>query len=565
MSLVVLLILIIPSSLSSLTKSCNRVSEFSASQYAHCSNNSECPTWFVCNSSNYCQCGNDYNYAVTCDNKHLTSAVLDCYCVSYDTQSRYTYLGSCFYNCDHQSVSRSMYESLPANPQMLINGSVCAYFNRAGLLCGDCKEGHSPFVLSYNLSCVECPDGHKNWWKFILAGFVPLTLFYFFVVLFNINVTSSRLHGVIWFSQALSMPVLVRSVLFVLSREYPKLLNTAKIILIFYSFWNLDFLRSIIPDICLNVSTLQALALDYLVAVYPLLLILFSHIVIKLYDSKVSVIAMAWRPFQALLAVFQESINVRTSIIDSFASFFLLSYTKILSVTSDLLIPTQIHQLGSNVSTFGLYYSPTVVYFGEEHLPYAILAISMLVLFVCVPTIILLLYPFQFFQKILSLFPFNRHYLSAFVDSFQGCYKDGTEPGTFDCRWLSVMPLLLRLVLLIISALTLSYMYLVYAAITLVTFLIVMINIRPYNEAATRYPSNDPIFLILLSVCYVANIGRDVESRENIFYNSTIIMTILALLSAVVPILYIGFFISFWLVMRIKWIHKLVNRQRHRQ
>ena len=122
---------------------------------------------------------------------------------------------------------------------------------------------------------------------------------------------------------------------------------------------------------------------------------------------------------------------------------FLLSYIKVFSVTGDLLVSTQIYQLGSNISTLGLYYSPTVVYFGEEHLPYAILAVAILIVFLCTPFIILLLYPFQFFQRFLSLFPVNWHYLRAFVDSFQGCYKDGTEPGTFDCRWFSVLTLLL--------------------------------------------------------------------------------------------------------------------------
>ena len=73
---------------------------------------------------------------------------------------------------------------------LLLNTSFCSYFNRTGLICGDCEEGHSPFVLSYNLSCVRCPEGHKNCWKFILVAFGPLTFFYFFVVPFNINVTS---------------------------------------------------------------------------------------------------------------------------------------------------------------------------------------------------------------------------------------------------------------------------------------------------------------------------------------------------------------------------------------
>ena len=164
-------------------------------------------------------------------------------------------------------------------------------------------------------------------------------------------------------------------------------------------------------------------------------MILLSYFLMKLYDRKIGFIVTIWNPFQALLTTFWKSWNVRTSIIDSFATFFLLSYIKILSVTSDLLIPTQIYQLGSNVSTFGLYYSPTVVYFGKDHLLYGILAVIILALFVGIPTVILILYPFQCFQTILSVVPLNWLFLRAFIDSFQGCYKDGTEPGTFDCRW----------------------------------------------------------------------------------------------------------------------------------
>ena len=195
-----------------------------------------------------------------------------------------------------------------------------------------------------------------------------------------------------------------------------------------------------------------------------------------------------------------------------------MSYIKVLNVTSDLLIPTQIYRLGSNTSTFGVYYSPTVVFFGEEHLPYAILAIFILTLFVCIPTIILILYPFQFFQKFLSLFPFHWHYLHAFVDSFQGCYKDGTEPGTFDYRWFSVLLLLFRLILFIIFTLTLSMIDFVYAILALVVILIAIINVQPFKKTAVHYPSNDPIFLVLLSLFFVINIGRDVARSENTFF-----------------------------------------------
>ena len=199
----------------------------------------------------------------------MASAILDCHCVTYDNHSMSIFLGSCFYNCENHKHDDKVYKKLPANPKELVKKSVCTHFHRTGVLCGDCEEGYSPFVLSYNLSCVKCPDGHKNWWKFILAGFVPLTFFYLFVLLFNINVTSSRLHGVVWFSQALSVPALVRLIMNGISLRHQHYLVGVKVMLTFYGLWNFDLLHSVIPDICLNITTLQALALDYLVAFYP--------------------------------------------------------------------------------------------------------------------------------------------------------------------------------------------------------------------------------------------------------------------------------------------------------
>lgn len=182
-------------------------SQLSNSKDGHCSNESACPTWFTCNSDDRCVCENSENNGIVCDNVERVSALLVCYCVTYDKESGSTFVGSCFYNCEHVNTANTngdeqeLYNFLPQNPEKLINDSACTHFHRRGLLCGDCEEGHSPLVLSYNLSCVPCPDGQRNWWKFILAGFIPITLFYLFVVLFNINVTSSHLHGFVWVSQ----------------------------------------------------------------------------------------------------------------------------------------------------------------------------------------------------------------------------------------------------------------------------------------------------------------------------------------------------------------------------
>jgi hypothetical protein len=99
--------------------------------------------------------------------------------------------------------------------------------------------------------------------------------------------------------------------------------------------------------------------------------------------------------------------------------------------------------------------------------------------------------------------------------------------------------------------------FFVYAVIVIVAYLIVVINIQPFKKAVVRYPSTDSTFLFLLSFSFIANIGRDITSRESTIFHS-IALAMLAL-SAVVPLIYTAFFISVWLVMRIKWIHKLIN------
>ena len=529
------------------------VNQSIAGQDTQCNNDSTCPTWFTCNSQKHCQCESRDDGAVVCDERNLMSAVLICHCVTYDEETGSTFVGSCVYNCDFHAprkVIKPAYHPLPIEPSMLINSSACTYFHRTGLLCGDCSAGYSPIVLSYNLSCVECPSGHKNWWKVMLATLLPLTCFYFFIIFFSINVTSSRLHGVVWFSQSISLPAFVRAMLFNLGYEREQLqFKVVKALIVFFSIWNLDFFRTVLPDICLNVSTLQALALEYLVALYPFLLILLSYFIIELYDRNCTCLITAWRPLEKVLSACRMSWDVRTSVIDSFATFFFLSYVKILSVSADLLMPTQIFQLGSDRIRLGLYYSPTVAYFGDHHLPCAILAMGILTVFVCIPTLIFLLYPCKLFQKFLSIFPFDWHFLHALVDSFQGCYKDGTETGTFDCRWFSVFMLLSRPLLFTIFGSTLSAMYFIYAVVFLIIMLIAIINIEPFKKVAVRHFSTDLAFISLLSLCYIALVGRQVSFMETDSVSHTV-LAILTLMSAMVPIFYIIFLIGCWFFSR---------------
>ena len=521
-----------------------------------------CPTWFVCNDSKSgkCQCGPDYIDDIKCDEIRMVSAVLNCYCATEVNNE--IYVGLCFYNCERPPVHNKVYNTIyhDISNKSELNDYMCGRFNRMGIACGECKPGLSPFVLSYNLSCVKCPDGHKNWWKFVLNGFVPLTLFYFFVVFFNVNVTSSRLHGFVLFSQALSTPGLVHIVLLAIAADgLPLMTQAVKLIEPFYSLWNLDPFRSVLPDICLNVSTLQAFALDACIAVYPLILIFVSYLLIELYDRNIWCIVFVWKPFRFIFRHFRENWDIRTSVIDSFATFFLLSYVKILSVSTDLMLATHVHRLHSNKGQYRLYYAGNIKFLHGDHIPYAILFITML-LFIVIPTLILIFYPFRCFQKCLSYYQIQWHFLHAFVDSFQGCYKDGTEPGTYDLRWLSSYGLVLRFGICVTFALTLSSMYFVYVVIVMISMTIIIINFQPYKNSVAHYTTIDASFLILLSLFFNTISGDNITDSTGQKYLG--IFYVLAVLSCITPIIYIAIIVLHWIYSRRKWGRMFLNRMR---
>ena len=192
------------------------------------------------------------------------------------------------------------------------------------------------------------------------------------------------------------------------------------------------------------------------------------------------------------------------------------------------------------------------MYYGSEHLPYAILATLSLVFVIIIPTLVLVLYPFHFFQKFLSCFPIQWHFLHVFVDSFQGSYKDGTEPGTRDCRWFAQCDLFIRLSLFFVYAYTLTEMYFMYALVVLLSVLAIHINVEPFKiTAVSWYTSVDPIFLTLICVFYTSVVGTNVGSLLDHRYIS--VMVVLGLLTVFVPIAYIVFLMLHWTYSQKRW------------
>ena len=515
----------------------------------------ECPPWFKFNlTSNACECAKTPGKRVSCDPTLKETFLLSCYCMTYDSTSSELIVGACIYGCFFRNMTglaKGPYRRLPQNVSDL-NTAICGPLYRQGRLCGQCMENFFPPVYSYDVRCVNCSNTQYNGLKYVAVAFLPLTALYFIVVIFRISISSAPFHIFVQVSQGIGVPAMVRIILAIIKVGQPAGAEaTAQILLVIYGIWNLDFFRTVIPPICLEINTLQAIALDYCVAFYPLLLICTTYLLLKLHERGFRPVVWVWLPIQHCLSRFRLQCNLRSSLIEAFATFLLLSHVKLLNVSFDLLVPTATFDTYGRKQIKYLYYDATIEVFHKDHLPYAILAIIVMTIFVFLPLLFLVLYPLQCFQKCLNHWHMNYEVLRTFADAFQGTYKNGTG-GTRDYRYFAAGYLALRITIYLSYALLLySTEFLIVAALLLTGFAISIAVTQPHK---VRFHSTTDIVLLLVLAMWCIALGFH-ESIHNHFISRTII-----LLLSIIPVVYIIGFFTYWICTQ----SKLLSRRFHR-
>ena len=522
----------------------------------------QCPTWFFPDpsSNGTCRCGNDIHDTVRCDNSTRETSILDCYCMTYDNFTG-PVVGTCFYNCENPTVNPlltdELYHLLPPDVTEL-NNFMCGYFNREGQLCGKCKENYSIPVYSYEMKCLQCSTNPFNWVKYILAAFLPLTMFFVLVVSCRLSATSPKLLAFVFISQFLSIGPNVRVVL-AATEPYPFAANLAKVVFALYGIWNLDFFRTLIPHICVNVGTLQALALDYAVAVYPLILLVVAYILIQAHTCNLRIISVMCRPFHRCIEHFRSQWDVRTSIVEAFATFLLLSYVKLFSVSSDYLIPTHVYNINGSLVGLYLYYDATIEYFGEEHLPYAVLAVFVLLVFIFFPLFLLLLYPMRCFHRCLSCCGVRWHALPIFIDAFQGCYKDGTN-GSRDHRRFAAAFLLARILLFILFALSQTTLFYGAALFVIIPLVMTIVIVQPYKPRFSTYNAVDSVLVLLLALWCATIVCINIANLKASKWSK--IFASLSYILGILPLFYISFVTLHWMCSRREFGQRMIGRVR---
>ena len=502
----------------------------------------ECQPWFF-NKTGECQPGPTLGGIIQQDLQTLQTSVLECYCMT--EVGGVVAVGACIYTCN---VVMGYYP-LPCHVSQLENFT-CEDLHRHGQLCGDCKDGYALPVYSYVLECVKCENYEYNWLKYLAAAFLPLTIFYILVAILSISFTAPLLSGLVMFFQTAAHPAQLQVLVSGINSHTviaPKLL---KALLSLASFWNLDFFR-MYYSFCLHPKTsgMTILALDYATTVYPLVLIGITYVMVKLYDNNFKLVLRPWKMISVLLKPLKKNWNIRTSLVDVFASFIYLSSNRLLITSTSLLVPIPSYtyqQQGHNIhvnKTYYLLYSPSVEYFGKEHLPFALMAIALSFMFFILPMILLFVYPFSCFQKALNSIGLNSVTLHTFMEVYQGFFKNGTN-NTRDCRYFSGFLFLYPLVINLTFALTIYSMYYPIGSLWVVLYLVLHLVLQPYKHIRHNYIT---IAMLVAMLAYFWGVSLNSEifsttehgGNNYRFHEFLIISLILIALSVFLPILYI--------------------------
>ena len=411
------------------------------------------------------------------------------HCMTRDT-SGYTYAMECFYfqQGRHEiDVAEQDYIDLPHNVSEL-NDHMCRPMNRKGFLCKDCIDGFGPSLTSVGYQCCNCSVAGYGILLYLLQQFLPTTLLYMIILIFRINLTSAPVIGFTMYSQIRTMHILFQSL--PLTSEILKS-PLSKVLSVFYGIWNLDFFQYVLPPFCVS-SRLQLshiIILSYLSCVYPFLLILLTLICIKLHDNNFRFFVALWRPFHQICVKLRKGWDTRRDMVDVFASFFLLSFSKTLYFSLLILEcsrRTTLTEEGNVICHFVMAHDPSIIC-NSSNVKYVITATfaSLCILIFCIlPALLLVLYPIKIFRSFLTKCRINGLVVVTFVEKYHSCYKDGLD-GKRDFRSFAGLYFFLRFFepfYFRISIHTSIHQSCSYLFLTFLIFSVLIALVRPYKK-----------------------------------------------------------------------------------
>ena len=470
-----------------------------------------CPPGFMfSNKTKSCMCYENMRNLLQCHGGDWNASLLNGFCMSFSNidGKNETVYGRCVFS--HSQNSKGKYILLPEDENDL-NSEYCGSFNRSGLLCGECSKGLCIDAFSITYNCKNSISSAADWITFIAVSALPPFVLFLAILILHINFTSGAMNGFIFFSQVVTLSqealVVVAIVNMQMNRAQKSFLDS---LIDIYSFWSLDNYRifhSLTDDhpVCLGekLRVIDVLALHYVSALYPFFLIVIAYIIIELHARNCRVLVWMWKPLCFPCTRFRRSWKLRTSVVDAFASFIILSYVKLIRISLLLVTFTNVTRIGEEhlkVVRRVSNYDPTVVFFSYQHMPFIILGATIVITFGIIPPLLLLFYPCKAVQRFLSFCKINRLSLKTFMDTFQGCYKDGRNGGV-DRRFFSGLYLIFRVLIFSIFNLQIDHIITYFSLVIFCLIIICLLAwLQPYK--VKFYTNLDIFFTALLAVFF---------------------------------------------------------------
>lgn len=482
-----------------------------------------------------CECYNNSYTKGTVKCSDTSVAVLLGYCMTFEKNG--TYVGSCLNNyppVDYPYIDNGdddRYIILPTSTNhSMLNKYMCGNLNRTGIVCSQCIEGYGPTVLQVGFMCAKC-----EWYGiplYVLLEFGPLTLIFILLLVFPINITSAPMSCFVMYCQLIST-------ILAYDQTIARAINSQSqaTTILFYTIgalsnvWNLDFTTFLffIPPICVstNIKNIHVVVLKYASAAYPLLLIGVTYLFVELHARNNKVIACLWRPLHRCMVRTKRVWDPKKSIIDVFASFILLSYSKLLLLSFLSAANTNIENmpLNANVSLprhHVLQFDTTVTFLGREHIPVLLFALLVFILFIILPVFLLCCYSTRWFKKCLNACKPTRNWiaLNMFVEKFQQDYCDGLNGCRYDLRSFSSMYMVILAVAYMaeflldpISRYTSWFVFTVWIIIAMLVVLIVRPHKKTYMNVISGLLLAMIVFHSLLFNTFMNNYSKLSDSE----------------------------------------------------
>ena len=406
-----------------------------------------CPTWHYYNNvTGQCECG----YWLLCSSDANQVDISSQSCATSSEQEDDYYVSYCPFT---RNSTNRMYSEMPSNASQL-DEVMCSPYNRRGLLCGECKDGYGSAVYSFDMTCANC----SSLWSryaislYLFLQFVPTTLIFLCLVVFRFNITSGPLLGYVLFCQ-----ITIAEINYRYSFIYDYLQHHVSLSLKVLSdlsmtvsqFWSLQFLKVIIPPFCISekLTGIHVNMLDLVPAIYPLVLVIISCILMELHARNYRIVGILWKPFKIILSKANITAVTSDAVFHAFASFIFLSNTSVMFTACQVVNFVAVWNSTGHFQKQVLYTDPTVEW--NTSIPYVLIAAVIFIFISLIPSLLLCIYPTRLYRYLSRLLSARKRLaITAFVEALHSCFKDGLN-GTHDYRALAGTPLFFALLLLV--------------------------------------------------------------------------------------------------------------------